>query len=100
MHAGAVSREGTLRDIVDAHPSSITFDAPPVTPPEFSGLHAEVGRVEIRTFALQRDLYELLTWADAADVHLTGLSARAASLESVFLDIAGETPFETTGANR
>ncbi|WP_341268214.1 ABC transporter ATP-binding protein [Gordonia malaquae] len=100
MHAGSVSREGTLRDIVDAHPSTVTFDAPDVALPEFSGMHSEAGRVEIRTFALQRDLHRLLTWADTADVHLSGLAARAASLESVFLEIAGETTLATTGADR
>ena len=47
------------------------------------------GRLDIPTPDLAGDLHTLLTWAREHDVSLDGLDARAASLESVFLEIAG-----------
>ncbi len=101
MHAGVIAREGSLRDIVDAHPSTIAFDDPGVRIPTFSDASRANGRVSVRTFDLQRDLLALLAWADGAGVHLTGLSARAASLESVFLEISdADTDTDMIGASR
>ena len=91
MHAGAVARAGTLRDIVDGHPSTIVFDHPGVPLPPLADLRTDGGRVSLTTHRLQDDLLALLAWADRERITLPGLTARAASLESVFLDLAGET---------
>ncbi|ALG87081.1 ABC transporter ATP-binding protein [Gordonia phthalatica] len=91
MHAGEIRREGTLRDIVADHPATISFDHPGLTLPQLSAAHIDAGaRVEINTHQLQAHLLELLSWAQANNLHLEGLAARAASLESVFLDIADD----------
>lgn len=89
MHGGEIRREGTLRDIVADHPATISFDHPGLTLPQLSAAHIDAGaRVEITTHQLQQHLLELLTWAQHNGLRLEGLAARAASLESVFLDVA------------
>ncbi|MGB6126126.1 MAG: ABC transporter ATP-binding protein [Gordonia sp. (in: high G+C Gram-positive bacteria)] len=89
MHAGRIHRSGTLREIVSDHPATIAFDHPGITLPQISATRIDAGsRVEIETRHLQDHLLELLSWAQANRLQLTGLTARAASLESVFLDVA------------
>ncbi|MDJ0412664.1 ABC transporter ATP-binding protein [Rhodococcoides fascians] len=91
MHKGEIARRGTLRDIVDEHPARIVFDHPGLMLPSLDGATVDAGaRVTVYTHQLQRHLSELLAWAGAHGVQLTGLEARAASLESVFLDIAAD----------
>ncbi|MEU8895653.1 ABC transporter ATP-binding protein [Nocardia sp. NPDC048505] len=103
MHKGAIARSGTLREIVDGHPARIVFDHPGVPLPPLSGARVDAqSRVTVSTHDLQGHLFELLGWARAQGLRLGGLEARAASLESVFLDIADEpaaTP-ELIGATR
>ncbi|MFE7718744.1 ABC transporter ATP-binding protein [Nocardia rhizosphaerihabitans] len=106
MDKGVVARRGTLREIVDDHPARIVFDHPGLPVPQLRGAHVEAReRVTVNTDDLQGHLFELLAWAREAGVRLAGLEARAASLESVFLDIAGDadarpnTP-ELIGARR
>lgn len=92
MHRGAISRRGTLREIVDGHPARIAFDHPGLVLPDFPDAVVDSGaRVTIATQHLQAHLDTLLTWARDHRVALQGLEARAASLESVFLDVAGDT---------
>ncbi|MFD4433627.1 ABC transporter ATP-binding protein [Nocardia sp. NPDC058497] len=106
MDKGVIARRGTLREIVDDHPARIVFDHPGLPVPQLRGAHIEAReRVIVSTDDLQGHLFELLAWAREAGVRLAGLEARAASLESVFLDIAGDadarpnTP-ELIGARR
>ncbi|MFD6391793.1 ABC transporter ATP-binding protein [Nocardia sp. NPDC055029] len=106
MDKGVIARRGTLREIVDDHPARIVFDHPGLPVPPLRGANIEAReRVTVSTDDLQGHLFELLAWAREAGVRLTGLEARAASLESVFLDIAGDadarpnTP-ELIGARR
>lgn len=93
MHQGVIAQTGTLREIVDRHPATITFDHPGLPLPTLSGAAVDAAgpHVVVNTFDLQQHLHELLGWADLHDLRLGGLSAHAASLESVFLDIAGDT---------
>ena len=89
MHKGRIARRGTLRDIVDEHPARIVFDHPGLELPPLRGARIDPqSRVTIYTHDLQAHLSELLAWAGAHRLRLNGLEARAASLESVFLDIA------------
>lgn len=107
MHKGRIARTGTLREIVDGHPGRIVFDHPGLPLPPLRAARIEArARVTVTTHDLQGHLSELLEWARARGLRLGGLEARAASLESVFLDIAGEaadavvTTPEPIGASR
>ncbi|MGW5382255.1 ABC transporter ATP-binding protein [Nocardia sp. NPDC003963] len=91
MHRGEVARAGTLREIVEGHPARIVFDHPGLPLPNLSAASIEArARVTVTTHDLQGDLSVLLGWANEHGVRLGGLEARAASLESVFLDIAND----------
>ncbi|MGS2809767.1 ABC transporter ATP-binding protein [Nocardia sp. MW-W600-9] len=91
MDKGAVARHGTLREIVDGHPARIVFDHPGLPVPPLRGARIEAReRITVTTDDLQGHLFALLAWARETGVRLAGLEARAASLESVFLDIAGD----------
>ncbi|MCM6773501.1 ABC transporter ATP-binding protein [Nocardia sp. CDC159] len=99
MHQGEIARAGTLREIVDGHPSRIVFDHPgfPLPPLQDARIDAQ-SRVTVSTYDLQGHLFELLDWAREHDLRLGGFEARTASLESVFLNIAGEPVDATTAA--
>ena len=89
MHHGEIAHTGTLREIVDAHPSRIVFDHPGFALPPLDGAQVDAAtRVTVTTSTLQEHLYEVIGWARAHGVELTGLEARSASLESVFLALA------------
>ena len=96
MHEGRIVREGTVTEVVAGHPSRIRVAVPEHAPP-LPALAGAVepgrdGRLDIPTPSLAEDLYTLLTWAREHHLDLDGLDARAASLESVFLEIAGAEP--------
>lgn len=91
MHAGEIVRQGTLREIVQDHPSTISFDHPGVPLPALPDADVDAGRrVIVTTHALQSDLLTLLGWAAEHRLELGGLDAAHASLETVFLDIASD----------
>ncbi|WP_132992589.1 ABC transporter ATP-binding protein [Gordonia zhaorongruii] len=105
MHQGVIARTGTLREIVEGHPATIAFDHPGAALPHLPNLETAGTRVTVTTHHLQEDLLTLLAWADRENLLLAGLTARAASLESVFLDLAGSSTGATSsdepiGANR
>ncbi|MGW0183068.1 ABC transporter ATP-binding protein [Nocardia sp. NPDC003345] len=92
MHKGRIARAGTLREIVDGHPARIVFDHPGLPLPQLRDARVDAGtRVTVTTHDLQGHLFEVLGWAREHGLRLGGLEARAASLESVFLDIANGT---------
>ncbi|ATG50254.1 multidrug ABC transporter ATP-binding protein [Brachybacterium vulturis] len=95
MHRGRIVREGTVADVVAGHAARIRATLPASAPalPALQGkaVRSAEGLLEVATISLNADLHTLLTWARTEDVELTGLDARAASLESVFLAIAGST---------
>ncbi|MEV0947171.1 ABC transporter ATP-binding protein [Rhodococcus sp. NPDC049939] len=97
MHRGEIVRCGTLRGIVDEHPATIMFDHPGLPLPPLLGASVDAhARVTIATHTLQDHLSELLNWAHEHHVTLVGLEARAASLETVFLDIANSRDVSDT----
>ncbi|MGH9271762.1 MAG: ABC transporter ATP-binding protein [Ilumatobacteraceae bacterium] len=96
MRDGVIARSGTLRELVHDRPATISFDQPDRPLPNIPGAQVDLGsRIVITTPALQHDLFELLSWARRHDVRLEGLDARAATLERIFLDVAGDAAAPT-----
>jgi ABC-2 type transport system ATP-binding protein len=81
---------------VRALPARISFRVPQGAPPLPDLPHASVtvdgDRVTYRSRQLQADLTQLLAWANSSRLALAELSARPASLEDVFLEIAAREP--------
>lgn len=90
MHNSRIEREGTLGELVADQAAHITFRSAE-TVPDFPGtrLEREGDRHTLSTANLQRDTHALLTWAAEYGVALDGFSARPATLETVFMSIAG-----------
>jgi ABC-2 type transport system ATP-binding protein len=92
LQAGLVVLSGTPQEISAAQPATIRFTLPDGSPPlpRFGGVRVEhlAPQVQLSTFALQPALTELLIWAGEHGLELTGLQARAASLEQAFLAVA------------
>ncbi|MET4925848.1 ABC transporter ATP-binding protein [Streptomyces sp. PSRA5] len=99
MHGGRIVVSGTPSEVTATRPARIRFKLPAGMEPgqlPLTLMAAADGRqIEIRTRELQRDLAELLRWADEFGVHLEKLDARAASLEEAFLDIAAQRAGDT-----
>jgi ABC-2 type transport system ATP-binding protein len=97
LHAGRIVAEGSPAEVVAARPARITFERPPLAPPELTNAVRDVDgdTVVYRSRNLQADLSELLAWAGRTGTTLGGLSARPASLEDVFLGIAAGGGSET-----
>ena len=90
MSAGRVVREGSPAEIAAGHPSAISFSRPDRELPELIGatVSHQDGATTLHTADLQGTLAQVLGWAERERVRLERLSARTASLESVFLAIA------------
>jgi ABC-2 type transport system ATP-binding protein len=103
MHAGRIVTSGSPDQVVRALPARISFRVPAGEPqlPELptASVAVEGTRVMYESRQLQTDLTQLLAWAASSRLTLAGLTARPASLEDVFLDIAGEH-VTTTGQTR
>lgn len=98
MDKGRILTEGSVADIVARHPCEITFTDIEVSDVEFERLSHVVcpvshdrGITRVLSTDLHATLRELLTLADSRDIHLDGLNARAASLESAFLHITSRS---------
>jgi ABC-2 type transport system ATP-binding protein len=92
LRAGLIVASGTPEEIAASQPSTIRFTVPEHAPPlpRIAGMQIVVPapQVEVRTFALQPTLAQLLAWAAENALELTGLQARAASLEQAFFAVA------------
>lgn len=92
MQAGRLVTIGPPQQVVLALPARITFRVPqgatglPQLPHATFGVDGD--RVTYQSRRLQADLTHLLAWANRSRVPLAELSARPASLEDVFLEIA------------
>ena len=99
MHGGRVVASGTPAALAAGHPSTIRFATPTTGLPEglvdagATRVAEEHGTTTVETDDLQRTLTALLDAAAASGLRLDALSARSASLESVFLSIA-EQPID------
>lgn len=85
MHQGTFRLQGSVAELTGTLPASIQFTLPPgaPTPPLPSG-SADAGHVLIETFQLQRDLKQLLDWAEDHRVELIDLAAAPTRLDDVF----------------
>jgi ABC-2 type transport system ATP-binding protein len=92
LRAGLVVLSGTPEEISASQPATIRFTVPEGAPPlpRLAGVRVEhtAPHVQLSTFALQPTITQLMTWAGEHDLELTGLQARAASLEQAFLAVA------------
>jgi ABC-2 type transport system ATP-binding protein len=92
LQAGVVVLSGTPQEISASQPATIRFTVPEGAPPlpRLPGVRVEhtASQVRLSTFALQPTLTQLLAWAGEHGLELTGLQARAASLEQAFLAVA------------
>ena len=98
MDKGRILTEGSVADIVSRHPCEITFTDVEVSDVEFERLSHVVcpvshdrGITRVPSTDLHATLRELLALADSRNIHLDGLNARAASLESAFLRITSRS---------
>ena len=91
MHAGGFRHQGTVSDLTRTLPASIQFSlsaGAPAPPMRFAITSEQLFRIE--TFDMQKDLKQLLDWADAHAVELLGLSAAPTRLDDVFRAIDSE----------
>ena len=102
MHRGNIVLEGSLRDIVATEASVISFKIG--EKPDATGASAELSlpalagaqvtrsgsTYEVRTDHLQEHSLAILQWAQSERLALRDFSATPASLETVFMRVAGE----------
>ncbi|MEU4380139.1 ABC transporter ATP-binding protein [Micromonospora echinofusca] len=93
MRGGNIVATGAPEDVVRTLPARISFrllgtDVLPDLPHATRLVDGD--RVVYESRQLQADLTRLLEWANAGDIRLAALSARPATLEDVFLDIAAD----------
>lgn len=91
MDRGEIVASGTPASVAAGHPSTISFSYVDLPDRFIQAAQTQRGRTTITTYDLQHDLAELLAWANSTGTTLDGLQAAAASLETVFLDIADRT---------
>ncbi|WP_380168421.1 ABC transporter ATP-binding protein [Jannaschia sp. R86511] len=90
MHRGVFRRQGTVAELVRSLPASIRFRLPSPAPAPAGLTPAADGSYLLETFELQRDLKQLLNWADAHAVELQGLEAAPTRLDDVFRAVDAE----------
>ena len=89
MHRGTFHREGTVAELTRTLPSVIRFGLPAPAPAlPVQAIRERDGRYLVETFALQKDMYTLLGWAQDNAVELRELEAGPTRLDDVFRAIA------------
>lgn len=92
MHRGTFRHQGTVAELTRSLPASIQFSLPRHAPaPPTSSVPQADASYAIETFELQRDLKQLLDWADTHGVELEGLSAAPTRLDDVFRAIGADS---------
>ncbi len=85
MHRGTFHREGTVAELTRTLPSVIRFALPTPAPAlPVQATRERDGRYLVETFALQKDMYTLLGWAQDNAVELRDLEAGPTRLDDVF----------------
>lgn len=88
MHEGTFRMQGTVSELTQTLPGTITFHLPenaPQLPLESS--HIGNGTLLIETHGLQQDLHTLLSWAQETGTELHDLDAGPTRLDDVFRSI-------------
>lgn len=90
MNVGKIACEGTLPQLTNTVSAEISFKTQQ-QPPEIPGttLLSKLNHHTIFTNYLQKDTHKILQWASKNRIELQDFSAYPASLEKVFLHIAG-----------
>ncbi|WGH83618.1 ABC transporter ATP-binding protein [Auritidibacter ignavus] len=83
MHRGQMRMEGTVTELTQMLPATITFRLPPGTATPTGAVRHDSAWV-IETQDLQRDLHLLLNWAAERSIALDDLAAGPTSLDDVF----------------
>jgi ABC-2 type transport system ATP-binding protein len=85
MHQGTFHREGTVAELTRTLPAVIRFALPQSAPAlPLRGKRDGDGTFLVETFALQKDLFTLLRWAQDHAVELQELQAGPTRLDDVF----------------
>jgi ABC-2 type transport system ATP-binding protein len=91
MHRGTLHREGTVAELTRTLPSVIRFGLPTPAPAlPLPATREGDGRYLVETFALQKDMYTLLRWAEDHGVELRELAAGPTRLDDVFRAIGND----------
>jgi ABC-2 type transport system ATP-binding protein len=84
MHRGALRLEGTVAELTRRLPALIEFSLPAGTTPPAGASRGAHGTYLLESHQLQADLKQLLDWADAHAIELSGLSAAPSRLDDLF----------------
>jgi ABC-2 type transport system ATP-binding protein len=85
MHRGTFYREGTVAELTRTLPALIRFALPRSAPAlPLRGKRENDGKFVVEAFALQKDLFTLLRWAQDHAVELQELQAGPTRLDDVF----------------
>lgn len=85
MHQGRFRHEGTVAELTRTLPATIQFALPAgTTAPPRPAAPTGDGNFLVETFELQRELKQLLDWAETHGVDLIDLSAAPTRLDDVF----------------
>jgi ABC-2 type transport system ATP-binding protein len=91
MHRGTLHREGTVAELTRTLPSVVRFGLPTPAPAlPLPATREGDGRYLVETFALQKDMYTLLRWAEDHGVELRELAAGPTRLDDVFRAIGND----------
>lgn len=102
LRDGEVVVSGTVAEVLASRPSVISFRVNTHELPRLSGSIFRQGhdRVQVSTDKLQLDLYNLLRWANEEGIALNEMRTSPASLEEVFLAVAGREAMESRSIAR
>ncbi|MFF0149485.1 ABC-2 type transport system ATP-binding protein [Amycolatopsis sulphurea] len=91
MHKGTFHREGTVSELTQTLPSTISFHLPTRAPAlPLPATREPDGKFLVETFSLQKDLHTLLRWAQDQAVELGDLQAGPTRLDDVFRSIGND----------
>ncbi|THC51975.1 ABC transporter ATP-binding protein [Streptomyces sp. A1499] len=87
MHTGAFHQEGTVAELTRSLPATIRFSLPATAPMPPRARRRPDGGFLIETFTLQKEMHDLLGWAQDSGVELLDLEAGPTRLDDIFRSI-------------
>jgi ABC-2 type transport system ATP-binding protein len=88
MHAGRIEREGSLAELVAGEAAHISFAAPAGAELPLAVASTENGVVTVDSRDVQRDLWQLLRWAESGGHTLERLQVSQSNLDDLFRSIS------------